>query len=124
MTTDQTALMRRIVVILGIVLVACGSEAESDQAFCDQAVPLLQEEIGPEEPAALRNQMEQLAEAAESLPDDQKEELLVLIDDLVVQLRLAERGQLGPDGYSSMDVVGFVSPLCGREDLIGWMVMP
>ena len=94
-------------------------------AFCEKAVPLLlREDIG-ENPAALRRQMEGLALAAETLPDDLMKELMLMIDELIPRLRLAEQGQLDDtDGWSSVEVAEFVSPLCGRYDLIGWTVMP
>ncbi len=96
-----------------------------EQAFCDQAVPLLSQEhdMAREPETAARNQMDELARVAEILPEDQEEPLLVLIDGLTTQLRLFEQGR-AEDGWDSFDVVEYVGSLCDRDDLTWWMVVP
>ena len=109
----------------GLAFVKRGGSPVITPSFCEKAVPLLlREDIG-ENPAALRRQMEGLALAAETLPDDLMKELMLMIDELIPRLRLAEQGQLNDtNGWSSVEVAEFVSPLCGRHDLIGWTVQP
>jgi hypothetical protein len=115
--------MRRFVALLAVVLVACGSEATPEEVFCDRAVPILsREDMGPAAEGAVRDQMEELAEAAQVLPDDQQESVVTLIDETTEQVRLFEEGQ-SPDGWSSRDVVEHVGSLCDAQ-LTFWLVMP
>jgi hypothetical protein len=115
--------MKRLVALVSIVLLACGSEMTPEQVFCDRAVPLLSEnsDLGPLE-AAVGGQMEELARVAEILPEGKEDPLIVLIDDLTEQLRVWEQGG-SADGWSSQDVVMYVGSLCARDDLISWAVM-
>ncbi len=113
--------VRRTALILSLVLLACGSETSPEQAFCDQAVSILQrEEIG-DDPRAMREQMEELAIAVEALPEDRQPRLSEMIGDLIEQLQSAERGELAISGWSSTNVVDHVGELCDRDDLIGWV---
>lgn len=110
--------MRRVVAIGCVMLVACGSEATPEAAFCNEAVPLLSEnpDLGELEDA-VRVQMEELARIAEVLPADQKGQLQVRMDDLSEQFE-------SDDGWSSQQVVEYVGSLCDRDDLTWTMVTP
>ena len=120
--------MNRTLTFVGVVatvmLVACQSGVTPDEAFCDQAVPVLvQQDMGPVPEDAVLTQMEELAQAAEVLPENQGEPLMVLIDDLRRTIRVFQQGQ-SDEGWASFKVVEYVGELCGRDDLTSWMVTP
>jgi hypothetical protein len=74
------------------------------------------------DPEALRAQMTALRDMSSQLAtEDDRDELLALVDALIAQLDLtvADRAD---GGWSSTDVVDHVGSLCGRSDLISWIV--
>jgi hypothetical protein len=114
--------MRRLSIFVALVAVACSS-TPSVEAFCDQAVPVLSRDDLGDDPAAMQQQMDDLASAAEHLPPDQSPELLTEIDALNAELELALQGQ-AVNGWSNVEIVGTVGSLCGDEGLVGWIVQP
>lgn len=112
--------MRCFLTLLVVVLVACGPEATPDQAFCSRAVSLLSQGHNLEQlEESVRAQMDQLRQMAATLPDDEEEPLLLLIDGLSKQMQ-----RHPADGWSSFEVVDYVASLCGSDDLTWAAVTP
>ncbi len=114
--------VRRLMISLVLVGVAC-APTPSVWAFCEEAVPVLSREDLGGDPAAMRQQMDDLSEAADLLPDDQSIDLQAQLDALNAELALALQGQ-AENGWSSVEVVETVGSLCGDDDLIGYIVQP
>lgn len=114
--------MRRWLVFVALVAVAC-APTPPVEAFCDDAVPVLSREDLGDDPAAMQQQMNDLATAADHLPPDQSAELLTQIDALNTELDLALQGQ-AENGWSNAEVVDTVRSLCGEDDLVKWFVQP
>jgi hypothetical protein len=112
----------RLLIALTLALAAC-MPAQSIEAFCDQAVPVLSRDDLGDDPAAMQQQIEDLSTAAELLPDDRSSQLRTQIGALNEELELAVRGQ-ATSGWSNAEIVGTVGAVCGEDDLISWTVQP
>ena len=91
--------------------------------FCAEAVPLLQDDTIGDSPALLRAQMLALEDLAATLPESNRESLLLATQPLLQLLDLAIEGR-APGGWSSYDVVTLVGNYCDRTDLTSWIVQP
>ncbi len=101
-------------------------ENEPDDAtaeFCDEGAGVLVDDSIGDDPEKMRLQMEALAQAASDLPDEARLTLMQHVEPLIAELHLAER-ERAVGGWSSAEVVAFVSDLCGRDDLMAWIVQP
>ena len=114
--------MRRLFVLVMMVAVACSS-TPSVEAFCAEAVPILSRDDLGDDPAAMQQQVDDLATAAEHLPSDELPELRTQIETLNAELDLAAQG-LAENGWSNAEIVDTVGSLCGDDDLIEWTVQP
>jgi len=94
---------RRLLIPLTLALMAC-TPAQSVDAFCDRAVPVLSRDDLGDDPTAMQEQIEDLSTAAELLPDDRSSQLHTQIGALNEELELAVRGQ-ATRGWSNAEVV-------------------
>ena len=114
--------MRRLLLLVALMAVAC-APTPPVEAFCDQAVPVLSRENLGDDPAAMQQQMDDLATAADHLPPDQSAELMSQIDALNAELDLAAQGR-AEHGWSNAEIVDTVGSLCGDDGLVEWFVQP
>jgi hypothetical protein len=113
-----------VTLIATFLVAACQASTSPVDEFCSEAGPLLsREDFGPDPEAAVSEQMNELGQLVELLPDDEQEAVLELIDDLREQIRAFEDGQ-ATDGWRSETVVEHVGSLCDRDDLVWHMVIP
>lgn len=122
MVSGTLRLMRRWLVFVALMGVAC-APTPSVEAFCDQAVPVLSREDLGDGPAAMQQQMDDLATAADHLPPGQLAELLTQIDALNAELDLAAQGR-AENGWSNAEIVDTVGSFCGDDGLVEWFVQP
>lgn len=118
--------MNRLWVTLAATLLfaACQTSTSPVDEFCHEAAPLLsREDFGSNPEAAVNDQMDELSQLVELLPDDEQETVLALIRDVQDQIRAFEEGQ-APNGWRSEPVVEHVGMLCDRDDLSWYMVVP
>lgn len=122
MRTTRSALVVVVLVMAG--LAACGSESDSLEAFCEQAVPILSRSDLGDDPEAMRAQMADLERAARLLPDQESETLRSLIAQVLDQVDAAVSGEAGGGGWSNAEVVESVGDTCDSDDLLIWFVQP
>jgi hypothetical protein len=84
---------------------------------------LSREDFGPEPEVTAKEQMVDLTQLAQLLPEEEQGAMMELIGDLQETLRAFENGQ-AVDGWSSTAVVEHVGSLCDRDDLSWYMVVP
>jgi hypothetical protein len=106
------------------LIAACQAPTSPVDEFCSEAGALLsREDFGPDPETAVNEQMNELSQLVELLPEDEQLAVLELIEDVQQQIRAFEDGQ-APDGWRSEDVVAHVGSLCDRDDLVWHMVIP
>jgi len=118
--------MNRLLVTLATTLLVAGCQTSTTPVdeFCSEAGPLLsREDFGPDPEAAVNEQMNELSQLTELLPEDEQQPVLELIEDVQEQIRAFENGQ-APDGWRSEAVVEHVGSLCDQDDLVWHMVIP
>lgn len=114
---------------LALIVAACSSGETNQQGnaassdFCSEAVLLLQDETIGDSPSALLAQITELEELAPALSEGERDSLLLLTAPLMDDLDSAVAGN-APNGWSSDDVVSWVSEHCDSDDLVGWTVQP
>jgi hypothetical protein len=114
----------RVTLVATLLVVACQTSTTPVDEFCREAGPLLsREDFGPDPEVDVNEQMNQLSQLVELLPEDEQEPVLELIGDLREQLRAFEDGE-APDGWRSEAVVEHVGLLCDRDDLVWHSVIP
>jgi hypothetical protein len=107
-----------VTLVAALLVGACQTTTTPVDEFCREAGPLLsREDFGPDPEAAVNEQMSELSQLVELLPDDQQEPVLELIGDLRQQIQAFEDGQAA-DGWRSQTVVEHVGSLCDRDDLV------
>jgi hypothetical protein len=107
-----------------LLVAGCQTSTSPLDEFCSEAGPLLsQEDFGPDPESAVSEQMSELSQLVERLPEDEQQTVLELIEDVQEQIRAFEDGQ-APDGWRSEAVVEHVGSLCDRNDLVWHSVIP
>ncbi len=107
-----------------LLVAACQTSTSPVDEFCSEAGSLLsREDFGPDSETAVSEQMNELSQLVELLPEDERQPVLELIDDVQEQIRAFEDGQ-APNGWRSEGVVAHVGSLCDRDDLVWHMVIP
>ena len=113
-----------VTLIATLLVVACQTTTTPVDEFCREAAPLLsRDDFGPDPEAAVNEQMNQLTQLVELLPEEQQEPVLELIGDLREQIRALEEGR-SADGWRSQAVVEHVGSVCDRDDLAWHIVIP
>lgn len=113
-----------VALVAALLIAACETSTSPVDEFCREAGTLLSsEDFDPDPEDAVIEQMDELAQLVELLPEGEQEPVLELIDDLRGQVQAFEDGQ-APDGWRSEAVVEHVGTLCDRDDLVWHMVIP
>ena len=113
-----------VTLVATCLVASCQTSTTPVDEFCREAGPLLsREDFGPDPEVAVNEQMNELSQLVELLPEDEQEPVLELMGDLQEQIRAFENGQ-APDGWRSEAVVEHVGSLCDRDDLTWYMVVP
>ena len=103
---------------------ACTEAPESPlREFCSEVVPMLGDESIGDSIDKLLVQTRAVEEAAQSLEEEPRSQVLATTAPLVEQLLLAQEGQ-AENGWSSVAVVSEVEELCDVSGLVSWIVQP
>jgi hypothetical protein len=114
----------RVTLVATLLVAACQTSTSPVDEFCNEAGPVLsREDFGPDPETTVREQMDELTQLVELLPDDQQGPVLAVIDDLLEQVRTFEDGQTS-DGWRTEAVAKHVGSLCGRDDLVWYVKIP
>jgi len=119
-TSSRWVLFCLVVLLAG----ACTEAPESPlREFCSEVVPMLGDESIGDSIDKLLVQTRAVEEAAQSLEEEPRSQVLATTAPLVEQLLLAQEGQ-AENGWSSVAVVSEVEELCDVSGLVSWIVQP